>query len=97
MEWQPALKALVGNAWFYDPVVAEISPQMAYVRAFPEACGARFFRGPLDNSRSALTSPKRRRLFEEGRYRPRRYFMIWPRRELLAWAAGQADVPPSGR
>jgi hypothetical protein len=85
--WRPELKAFTGDAWYYDPVVAKISPHMAYIRDFPEAHGARLFRGPVDTGGTALTSAKRRRLYEAGEYEPRRYTMVWPRRALLEWAA----------
>jgi hypothetical protein len=40
---------------------------------------------------ATVYSPHRRRLFEEGKYRPMQYLVVWPRKELLAWA-GQPQV-----
>lgn len=91
LAWRPELKALTGDAWYYDPALVEISPHLAYVRDFPEARGARFFRGPVDTSGAALTSARRRRLQAAGDYVPRRHTMVWTRRALLEWAARDED------
>lgn len=85
MRWQPAHKALIGSAWFYDPVLAEISPNLFYVREYPEENGAEFFRGKADHSGNALVSSRRRQLYEEGKYHPRKYLMVWRRKSMLAW------------
>ena len=80
-------KALVGTAWYLDPEVASISPHLAYVRALPEENGAYFFRGQPEIHRGAFTSKTRRRLYEEGKYVPRPYTMVWPRERLISWAS----------
>lgn len=91
-EWRPVYKALIGDAWYYDPVVAEISPHLAFVRNYLEENGALFFRGPPDPSENAFMSSKRRRMWERGEYQPRRYMMVWPRDSLVAWY--HRDDPP---
>ncbi len=86
MEWRPEYKALVGNAWYHDPVVGQISPHLAYVREYPERNGALFFRSTPDLDGNALMSSTRRRLCEQGEYEPRKYLMVWPRKALVAWS-----------
>ena len=85
----PEVKGVFGTAWFYDPVLENVSPRLAYVRKRREENGAWNFRhGPsTESTNGALaTSPTRRRLHEEGKYRPASYYLVWPRDELLRWA-----------
>ena len=42
------LKAVVGTAWYYDPVLRSVSPHLSYVRALPESNGAYFFQGRVE-------------------------------------------------
>lgn len=82
----PDSRGLIGSSWYYDPEVGVLSPRLRYLRELAEDGGAVF----LDNgggsaAHGALSrSPTRRRLYREGRYRPRNYLMIWPRAEILA-------------
>lgn len=92
MEWRPAFKALIGSAWFYDPVVATISPHLDFVRNYPEQHGAFFFRGPPDRSGSALMSSRRQRMCDRGEYVPRKYVMVWTRDSILAWARRESSA-----
>jgi hypothetical protein len=85
MEWRPAFKAVIGNAWYYDPVVAKISPHLAYVQNYPVQHGASFFRGPPDRSGNALMSSRRQRMYDQGEYHPRKYLMVWTRDSLVDW------------
>ncbi|MEX2123289.1 MAG: hypothetical protein WD795_05320 [Woeseia sp.] len=88
---RPEYKAVVGSAWYYDPVLRSISPHLAYVRHLPEANGAYFFRGLPTMHNGVFTSKSRRRLFEDGKYVPRNYTMVWPRDRLISWAARLAE------
>lgn len=92
----PQYAGLVGQSWFYDPAVAEISPRLAYLQAEPLAHGAvrvRLGAGPLDVERATATSETRRRLYEAGRYRPRCWAIFWPRKALIAWAEARRAGP----
>lgn len=92
MVQRPEIKALIGDAWYYDPVVSDISPHLAYVREFPEKNGAKIYRFRVDTSNSAfVNSEKRRWLFEKGEYQPIRYVMVWPREKLITWAATEVQ------
>jgi len=92
MNWRPVYKALIGSAWFYDPVVGKISPNLAYVRNYMAENGALFFRGSADHSKNAFMSSKRRRMWERGEYQPRHYMVVWPRNSLVAWM--HREYPP---
>jgi hypothetical protein len=87
----PHVRGLYACGWLYDPLLSQISPELSYLRETPERNGAHVFR--IGSSRFAAEnatawSPKRRRLYDEGKYLPADFGLIWPRRELLAWAKG---------
>lgn len=83
----PEVKGIVGGSWFYDPALSSISPHLAYIHERPAKNGASFFFSQIDNSGSAISrSRTRRRLYEQGRYIPQAYAMVWPRRSLISWA-----------
>jgi hypothetical protein len=91
---------LWGASWFYDPQLSAISPRLAYLRARPLERGAIMVRlgpGHIHTQRAGQTSPRRKALIDSGRYRPVCYAMFWPRRELLAWAADQAETATMGQ
>lgn len=84
----PQLKGMFGVSWYYDPVLDEISPRLAYLRKTPLDAGAHLlFIGPggehIDNATS--TSPSRRKLYEEGKYMPKTYMLAWGKREQIDW------------
>lgn len=93
LEHNPAYKGVMAASWFRDPALATISPRLSYLREVPEKNGARMFHVGSDRegrSGALARSATRRRLFGEGRYVPNIYMMIWPRKALLAFNAGEA-------
>ncbi len=86
---EPDVRGLYGGTWFWDPALETVSPRLAYLRRLPLAHGAVFARIPTvpDTYENALaTSETRRRLHAEGKYEPRQFIMVWPRRAFLRWA-----------
>lgn len=85
---EPQITGIFSQAWFWDPQVAKISPKFAYLREMPESGGASFFYLFEDDNDNhvALQNKKRKLLFDEGKYKPVSYLMIWPRNALLKWA-----------
>lgn len=82
-----SIKGMFGGSWFYDPVIKDISPRLSYLQDIPLQNGARSFYAGLDKSNSAISkSLSRKKLFEEGKYIPKSYLLIWPRKEILSWA-----------
>jgi len=85
----PEALGMIGGSWFYDPLVASISPHLAYLRTVPESGGARVLFVSHDDQavkNATATSDKRRTLHAAGRYRPASWTLVWPRRDQLAWA-----------
>jgi hypothetical protein len=92
LEVNPQVHGVFGGSWFYDPVLATISPHLAYLQQIPRQHGARLLRAvtTAGMARSALAKSRRRReAYERGLYRPQCYFLVWPRSALLQWARSQ--------
>ena len=92
MKINPHIKGLFTGGWFYDPKAIEISPRIGYLRQLPVKNGAQaFYAGPHAGARAnALARSKtRRRLYEEGKYEPVNYRLVWARSDLLRWADEQ--------
>lgn len=90
MAANPEIKGIAVPSWWYDKSLGEVSPEMAFLRAVPASGGARFMR-LLGYNRYTLSdalahSPHRKALHEAGKYDPKSYMMVWPRREMIAWA-----------
>jgi hypothetical protein len=86
----PHVKGTVGSSWLADPTLERISPELAYQRTLVTDNGGRIFlAGPCTAEGihdATVFSATRRRLYEEGKYLPKEYVLVWPRKELLAWA-----------
>ena len=88
LELHPEALGMFGMSWFYDPCLAAISPRLSYLREIPVQGGAAIFK--MEASASALRdstskSASRKKLFDEGKYLPTNYLMIWLRADLIAW------------
>lgn len=82
----PDSRGLMGLSWYYDPKVAPISPNLAYLHDVPAAGGALFLPagGGTDVVGDATAKSRTRRaMFERGEYTPSRYLMAWARSDIL--------------
>jgi hypothetical protein len=83
------IKGVCGTSWFFDPVIKDISPELAYLRDIALKSGARIFRTATSEGtvRDALfMAPARIKLHTEGKYKPKAFIMVFPRKQLLKWA-----------
>ena len=90
----PDILGMVGGSWFYDPVVATISPRLGYLRTVPESGGARVLFVSHDEqavNNATATSEKRRALYAAGLYRPASWVLVWAKCDQLSWSR-RADV-----
>jgi hypothetical protein len=93
---RPELGGMIGSSWFYDPPLTEISPRLAHLRLNPLEGGAfMVHQGPSDihTERASTASPSRKALIDSGQYVARSWLMVWPRRELIAWADRRKAEP----
>jgi hypothetical protein len=85
----PDIKGIYSVGWLNDPHLADINPELRYIRNIPEQAGAKVFKigtFPADISRSTTTSQIRKKLYKEGKYMPASYALIWLRADLIKWA-----------
>jgi hypothetical protein len=86
MKLNPQIKGFYRRSWFLDPKLEDISPRLGYLRKVPLQNGAKLFvvgSTKRDIKCALAVSRTRRRLYEEGKYLPTAYALIWPRKEFL--------------
>ncbi|MCV0416086.1 MAG: hypothetical protein K5831_14555 [Brevundimonas sp.] len=86
---RPELAGMIGSSWFYDPPLTEISPRLAHLRLNPLKGGAFMVHqgpGEIHTLRAGAASASRKALIDSGDYTARSWLMVWPRKELIAWA-----------
>lgn len=95
----PQMKGLAGSTWLHDPILATISPHLAILHDVQINNGAHLFLlGPCNANSikdATMKSSTRRRLYEEGKYIPTEYCIVWPRDALIAWADSKLEVSPA--
>jgi hypothetical protein len=95
LDLNPRVKGVWGGSWFYDPEIERVSPRLAYLRQRPQQRGAYVFFSSVDLDGGALSkSQTRREMYEQGKYLPKAYVIVWPRRKVLAWSR-QAKLEPA--
>jgi hypothetical protein len=94
LECQPALKGLAGSSWLRSPDTHRVSPNLACVNApIVTAGGIETTMGPAPPDCGVLTrSETRKRLFDEGRFKPTIGLTLWPRDAMLRWALRLAPL-----
>ena len=85
----PECLGMFGSSWFYDPALDQVSPRLSYLRKVPLEGGAHLFY--VHDGREAINnaiakSATRRKLYEQGKYMPRMYTLIWGRKKQIEWA-----------
>jgi hypothetical protein len=90
----PNLLGVFGSSWFFDPAVVKISPRLEYLRSIPSHGGARFHFFSSDGSAVAnatSTSESRKKLYQDGKYKPKNYAMIWGKDAQIEWCKARLD------
>jgi hypothetical protein len=99
IELRPDIKGFVAASWFYCATVGEISPHLAWVREFFQDNGAFLIDMEPAPVRSGFMvgSAQRRKLYAQGKFRPRQTLVLWPRAQMLRWAAAYQTEPTGQR
>ncbi len=89
MALQPEVKGLVASTWLHSPATFAVSPHLAWLnKVFAEHNAVVATMGPATLDSGVLVqSVERQRAFAEGRFKPTLGLIVWPRRDVLAWAA----------
>ncbi len=94
LQLHPEIRGVWMGSWFNDPEIANISPRLTYLRKMPEENGAVVFFNEISINGGALQKSKaRKNLYNEGKYLPKSYIVIWPRQPLLRWAEAHRSAP----
>jgi len=86
----PEVKGIYASAWFFDPALKKISPEISYLREIVENIGGYFFRvgnSEEDKKNAFSMSKKRKDAYQKGEYIPTGYMMVLPRSKLLGMFA----------
>ena len=87
LEQNEQVKGVMAASWYYDPILSKVSPRLSYLHDLPKRYGAEFFCVCKDSSGNAFVRSKTRlKLYHEGKYKPKKYLMIWPRNKMISWA-----------
>lgn len=94
MELQPDIRGFVTASWLHSPDTARVSPHLAWLNdVFLRNGGIVVPLGKVDVDCGVLhRSPERQRAYDEGRFTPTEALVIWPRRDMLAWARGHEEL-----
>jgi hypothetical protein len=100
MRLQPEIVGFAACSWFRSPETHRVSPHLAWLsRVFVENGGYVVEAGLADPNCGVLArSRTRRELFDQGKFRPTRGLVMWPRAAMLAWADAHPELgeePPA--
>lgn len=85
----PEVLGMHSASWYFDPALRLVSPHLAHLRETPVQGGARLFlyeEGGTSITNSLAKSATRRKLYQEGKYHPKSYMLVWGKRSHIAWA-----------
>jgi hypothetical protein len=94
MALQPDVKGLIASSWLHSPDTFEVSPHLSWLnRVFLEHGAVVATMGPASPDCGVLTrNLERQRAYTEGRFAPTVGLVVWPRREMLQWAANHPEL-----
>lgn len=89
LKLQPKVKGLITSSWYHSPGTFEVSPHLAWLnKVFLEHGGTVAVMGPADPDCGVFhRSVKRRELYQAGKFNPTLGLVMWPRKEMIKWAA----------
>lgn len=80
------IKGAMQMGWYIDPVLKEISPHLGEVGMLASKFGSLVLCVGSDEaavSDATMKSTKRRKLYEEGLYQPKRFLRLWSRKDVF--------------
>jgi hypothetical protein len=94
LESHPAVRGLLTESWLHSPDTFGVSPHLAWLnKPFAENGGLILTLGFASESSGVFTGGgERRRLYEQGKFRPTTAMAIWPRAAMLDWARSHPEL-----
>ena len=95
LEMNPQVKGFAAVSWFYSAQVAKFFPHLAWLRSTFIDEGA--YVVDMEPARAGRwgfehNSPKRRKLYEEGKFCPRQTLVLWRRDAMMDWARSHPEL-----
>jgi len=89
----PEVKGLFIESWLHSPDTFQVSPHLAWLNTpILEHGGLVVVLGKASESCGVFDgSPERKRLYEQGLFRPTTAMAIWPRAAMLDWAMNHPE------
>lgn len=93
-ELQPDIRGLVACSWFLSRDAFIASPHLSFVLApFSESGALITTRGAADEAEGFLTgSEARKKLYQNGDYKPTMGIVLWPRHQMISWAHSHPEL-----
>ena len=94
VELDPRIKGLYAVSWFLSAETGRHFPHIEWMRTMytDEVAYAVDMEAAPSDSGVLEGSEPRRKLYQEGKFNPRRSVILWPRQEFLAWAARHPEL-----
>jgi hypothetical protein len=94
IELQPEMKGLVASSWLHSPDTHRVSPHLAWLNKTFQNNGAFICVMGAASVDSGVfhRSPERRKLYDAGQFKPTTGLILWPRRNMLEWAAEHPEL-----
>jgi hypothetical protein len=94
LESHPEVRGLLTESWLHSPDTFGVSPHLAWLnKPFLENGGLILSLGAASESSGVFAGGgERRRLFEQGMFRPTTAMAIWPRAAMLEWARSHPEL-----
>lgn len=95
MELRPEIRGILACSWlYYKDNHVSVSKNLRWVTEEMERNGALATHiGEAAPDTGFLTgNPKRKELYESGEWRPKQGLVIWPRKQMLEWAARRPEL-----
>ncbi len=94
MERQPEILGYVATSWIHSPATFKVSPHLEWLNSvFLENGGLVVDMGAETPDCGVLVGSSARGMsLEKGEFKPRKAMVIWPRREMIRWAASHPEL-----
>jgi hypothetical protein len=90
----PEVKGLMTESWLHSPDTARVSPHLAWFNEpFAKHGGLIVILGEAGESSGVFTGgSERKKLYDEGKFRPTTAMAIWPRAAFIEWAENHPEL-----
>jgi len=93
VERQPDIKGLVASSWLHSTDTFKVSPHLSFMnKPFLESGAIVTTVGEAKEKGYLTGSAVRRKLYENGEFRPTQGLIIWSREQMIRWARSHPEL-----